>query len=58
MYFSPYWSRYFWSYVDYDASSESIPAGEAMQQASRAAVLASQERKVSATGEFYKDQIR
>jgi hypothetical protein len=57
LYFSPYWSRFFWSYLDYDSTSESTPASEAMQQASRAALNATQARKVTPTGEFYKKQI-
>jgi len=57
LYFSPFWSRYFWSYVDYDPSADGTPEGSAAQQANRAVVAAMQARRLSSTGEFYKNQI-
>jgi hypothetical protein len=57
MYFSPFWTRYFWSYVDYDSSSDGLPAIQAMRQGARAAMQAMQQRKVTSTAEFYKNAI-
>jgi hypothetical protein len=36
MYFSLYWTRYFWSYVDYDSTGENTPLVESIKQATLA----------------------
>jgi hypothetical protein len=57
LYFSPFWSRYFWSYVDYDASAQGAPEAATVQQTNRAVVAAMQARRLSSTGEYYKNRI-
>jgi hypothetical protein len=57
LYFSPFWTRYFWSYLDYAAVDPRTPPGEVLQQASRSALRAMQSRNMTPTGGFYRNEI-
>lgn len=56
LYCSFYWSRYFWSYVPYDQVQNSGPS-QVMAQATKTALSALRDRKLTPTGEFYKQAI-
>ena len=56
VYTSPFWSRYFWSYLDYNQVAN-LTAAEATAAAEQAAGAALQNGQVSSTGQFYKSLI-
>lgn len=57
LYFSPFWSKYFWAYVDYGQAG-SLQKAETIQASNRAAAQAMVRGEVSATGEAYRRAIR
>ncbi len=57
LYFSPFWSRYFWSYVDHEGAGDRGNADQVLQEATIAARAAMRRKGLSSTGEFYRDAI-
>jgi len=58
LYCSPYWSRYFWSYVPYDQVENLGDASRTVQQSVRVAMYAMLSQKLTPTGEFYSRAIK
>ena len=58
LYCSPYWSRYFWSYVPYDKVNNPGDAHETVQQSTWTSMYAMLDHKVTSTGQFYSQAIQ
>jgi len=58
LYCSPYWSRYFWSYVPYDQIRNPANAKETVRQAGWKAMHAMVFHQLTPTGRFYSEAIR
>ena len=58
LYCSPYWSRYFWSYVPYDQVKDPGNANSTIQQSVWTAMYAMLRHELTSTGQFYSRAIR
>ena len=57
-YFSPFWSIYFFTYVDYTWNTARLPYSELSERVNREAVEKIIAGEFSTTGEFYKELIK
>jgi len=58
LYCSPYWSRYFWSYVPYDQVRHRGNADATVRQSVWTAMYAMLRHQITPTGRFYSEVIR
>ena len=56
LFVSPFWSRYFWSYLDYNTVAN-LSAAAVTAAAEQAAAVALQNGQVTSTGQFYKSLL-
>jgi len=56
-YVSPFWSNYFFAYMDYEAA-KSIPTSQRMKRAMLAGIAAAADGRLTATGQTYSALIR
>ncbi|MEM3659840.1 MAG: hypothetical protein QXU11_05425 [Thermoproteota archaeon] len=57
-YVSPFWSTYFFAYVDYNWNTARLSYGELSEMVNREAVKNIMAGKLSSTGEFYRELIK
>jgi hypothetical protein len=57
-YISPFWTTYFFAYLDYSAETRRLPYPELVARANGAAVQNLVAGRPSPTGEFYRRLIR